>query len=341
MGFFQDIFKKTTKLYRTEKWFGFGTRMHNRKYADIILHSLFNQIFNAVETIHIWRQENTIEPMEIINARKIITQNFRAIIWDLYSRGYFVLLHRGHDIEYLPAKYVSRIGDDGMVMTEIGAQVEASVFYEKTYEATGQTQKSICQSTLDYIDNVLNTATTGNAKLGNLIIFSPSPNEVGGEVLTDDEKTEIENKISTNYGGLDTQSNFMLMPKSLQVSNVSFDFGKLQLLPQLEMSVKNLCGYLNIPYDILPLSGQSTFNNQETAYSQLYTTAERWVMYLQDAFAILDVDFKFELKGKPNTEKVKTEQAKKDAVATMAQAVASGLMTIEEARNELKQHYNI
>jgi hypothetical protein len=47
------------------------------------------------------------------------------------------------------------------------------------------------------------------------------------------------------------------------------------------------------------------------------------------------------LKGKPNTEKVKAEQAKKDAVATMAQAVTSGLMTIDEARNELKQHYNI
>jgi hypothetical protein len=64
-------------------------------------------------------------------------------------------------------------------------------------------------------------------------------------------------------------------------------------------------------------------------------------MDLQRYFAELGVDFKFELKGKPNTEKVKAEQAKKDAVATMAQAVTSGLMTIDEARNELKQHYNI
>jgi hypothetical protein len=133
----------------------------------------------------------------------------------------------------------------------------------------------------------------------------------------------------------------MLFPNSLSTTTISFDFGKLQLLPQLEMVVKILCGYFNIPYDILPLSGQSTFNNQDTAYSMLYVTAERWVMMIQDAFKSLGVEFEFELKGKPNTEAQKLEQAKKDAVATMAQAVSSGLLTTEEARKELEKYYDI
>lgn len=342
MGIFSNIFKKTTKLYTAERWMASSMKMHDRKYADIVLHALFNQIFNAVETIDIWQNKNSLfDPMKLVNARAIITMNFRSIIWDLFCKGYFVLLYRGDEIEYLPAKYISKIGDDGYVVTEVGERVEARIFYEKTYEAIGVTQRSICQSTLDYIDNILNTATTGNAKLGNLTIFSPSPNDMGGEVLDETEKKEIERKISTEYGGLDTQNNLMLFPKSMVSTNISFDFGKLQLLPQLEMAVKNLCSYLNIPYDILPLSGQSTFNNQDTAYSQLYTTAERWVMYLRDAFGEMGIDFEFELKGKPNTEAQKLEQAKKDAVATMTQAVASGLMTIEEARQELKQYYNI
>lgn len=344
MGFFQDIFKRPTKLYRQARY-AFGTSaltMHNRRYADIVLQSIVGQIFNCVDTIELYQNGNYIvEDGRIANVRAIITLHFREMFWDLFNKGYFVLLMRGDEFEYMPAKYVNQIGDDGYVTTELEGRVEARVFYEKNYSSTNKTMLQVCQSTLDYIDNVLNTATTGNAKLGNLTIFSPPYNDVGGEVLSENERAEIEKEIATRYGGLDTQSSLMIFPKSIDVKNVSFDFGKLQLLPQLEMAVKNLCGYLQVPYDILPLSGQSTFNNQENAYSMLYATAERWVMDLQRYFADLGVDFKFELKGKPNTEKVKAEQAKKDAVATMSQAVESGLMTIEEARNELKQHYNI
>lgn len=343
MGFFQDIFKQKTKLY-TQPRALLGTSsiaMHNRRYADIVLQSIVGQIFNCVDTIYIYKKDNTIETMPFAQMRAIITLHFRELFWDLFGKGYFVLLMRGDEFEYLPARYVSKIGNDGYVTTDLEGRVEARVFYEKNYIASNKTMLQVCQSTLDYIDNVLNTATTGNAKLGNVTILTPTTNAMGSEVLKDNEKKEIERMISESYGGLDSQSNLMLFPNSLSTTTISFDFGKLQLLPQLEMSVKNLCGYLQVPYDILPLSGQSTFNNQENAYSMLYATAERWVMDLQRYFAELGVDFEFELKGKPNTEKAKAEQAKKDAVATMAQAVSSGLMTIEEARNELKQHYNI
>jgi phage portal protein BeeE len=163
----------------------------------------------------------------------------------------------------------------------------------------------------------------------------------GSEILKDSEKKEIEKLISESYGGLDNQSNLMLFPNSLSTTTISFDFGKLQLFEQLKMEVMQLCDHFNIPYDILPLSGQSTFNNQDNAYTMLYVTAERWVMMIQDAFKSLGVEFEFELKGKPNTEAQKLEQAKKDAVATMAQAVSSGLMTIEEARKELEKYYDI
>lgn len=344
MGFFQDIFKQKTKLY-TQPRASLGTStiaMHNRRYADIVLQSIVGQIFNCVDTIELYQNGNYIvEDARIANARAIITLHFREMFWDLFNKGYFVLLMRGDEFEYLPAKYVSKIGNDGYVTTELEGRVEARVFYEKNYSSTNKTMLQVCQSTLDYIDNVLNTATTGNAKLGNVTILTPTTNAMGSEVLRDNEKKEIEKLISESYGGLDSQSNLMLFPNSLSTTTISFDFAKLQILPQFQLGVQNLCSYFNVPYDILPTSGQSTFNNQENAYSMLYATAERWVMDLQRYFAELGVDFEFELKGKPNTEKVKAEQAKKDAVATMAQAVSSGLMTIEEARNELKQHYNI
>lgn len=344
MGFFQDIFKQKNKLYSQPRA-GIGTSciaMHNRRYADMVLDFVVEQIFNCVDTIDIYQNGNYIvEDARVANARAIITLHFREIFWDMFNKGYFVLLIRGDEFEYMPAKYISKMGDDGYVTTELEGRVEARVFYEKRYIAKGRTMAQTCQTTLDYIDNVLNTATTGNAKLGNVTILTPTSNGLGMEVMKDNEKKEIEKLISESYGGLDSQSNLMLFPNSLTTTTISFDFAKLQILPQFQLGVQNLCSYFNIPYDILPTSGQSTFNNQENAYSMLYATAERWVMDLQRCFAELGVDFEFELKGKPNTEKVKAEQAKKDAVATMAQAVASGLMTIEEARNELKQHYNI
>ena len=217
----------------------------------------------------------------------------------------------------------------------------AYLFYEKNYKADGRTMEQVCKTTLDYIDNILNTASTGNARLGNLTILTPSSTQMGSEVLRDSEKKEIEKLISESYGGLDNQSNLMLFPNSLSTTTIFFDFGKLQLFEQLKMEIMQLCDHLNIPYDILPISGQSTFNNQDNAYTMLYVTAERWVMMIQDAFKSLGVEFEFELKGKPKTEAQKLEQAKKDTVATMAQAVSSGLMTIEEARKELEKYYDI
>lgn len=344
MAWFEDIFKKKTTLYNDNRKYALGAiGIGNTKYSAILIESIIGQIFNAVETIEIWQkgEAKLIEDMGVANARAIITAHFREIFFDMFDKGYFVLLHRGEQVEYLPAKYVNRMQDGAVIRVDTEQRVDATAYLEKSYEATGITMRTRCQAILDYIDNILNTAVTGNAKLGNLIIFTPPMSELGRETMSESEKEKIEHEISTRYGGLDTQSNLMLFPQSIDIKNVSFDFGKLQLLPQLEMATKILCGYLNVPYDILPLSGQSTFNNQENAYSMLYVTAERWVYNLQNAFADLGVDFDFALRGKPNTEASKLEQTKKDAIATMTQAVTSGLMTIEEARKELQKYYEI
>lgn len=356
MGILNSIFgKKKDDLFKPfwsafSRSYGCGNlRITNKIYSEITLKSLVNHIFNAVETIEVWDPNKTneyqIEAWGVKIARKIIKDNFREIFFDLYSKGYFVLLHNNStaDIEYLPAKY-TQIRADGSVYIEGGKMSEgtrAYLFYEKNYKVDGRTMEQVCKTSLDYIDNILNTASTGNARLGNLTIITPSSTPMGGEVLKDSEKKEIEKLISESYGGLDSQSSLLLFPNSLNISTIAFDFGKLQLFEQLKMEVMQLCDHFNIPYDILPLSGQSTFNNQDTAYSMLYVTAERWVMMIQDAFKSLGVEFEFELKGKPNTEAQKLEQAKKDAVATMAQAVASGLMTIDEARKELEKYYEI
>ena len=356
MGILNSIFGKKKQDLFTPFWSAFGRsygcgnlRIANKKYSQIILNSIVVNIFNAVETIEVWdankTNENQLESWGVKLARKTITEHFREIFFDLYSKGYFVLLYNNttNDIEFLPAKY-TQVRADGSVYVEGGKLSEgtrAYLFYEKDYKGSGVTMAETCRTSLEYVDNILNTAVTGNARLGNVTILTPTTNAMGSEVLKDNEKKEIERLISESYGGLDNQSNLMLFPNSLSTTTISFDFARLQLLPQLEMSVKNLCGYLQVPYDILPLSGQSTFNNQENAYSMLYVTAERWVMDLQRYFAELGVDFKFELKGKPNTEKVKAEQAKKDAVATMAQAVSIGSMTSAEARKELEKYYDI
>lgn len=344
MAWFEDIFKKKTTLYKDNRKYALGAiGIGNTKYSAILIESIIGQIFNAVETIEIWQkgEAKLIEDMGVANARAIITAHFREIFFDMFDKGYFVLLHRGEQVEYLPAKYVNRLQDGAVIRVDTEQRVDATAYLEKSYEATGITMRTRCQAILDYIDNILNTAVTGNAKLGNLVIFTPPMSELGRETMSESEKEKIEHEISTRYGGLDTQSNLMIFPQSIDIKKVSFDFGKLQLLPQLEIATKILCGYLNVPYDILPLSGQSTFNNQENAYSMLYVTAERWVYNLQNAFADLGVDFDFALRGKPNTEASKLEQAKKDAIATMSQAVANGLLTIEEARKELQKYYEI
>lgn len=356
MGILNSIFGKKKQDLFTPFWSAFGRsygcgnlRISNKIYSEITLKSLVGHICNAVETIEVWdankTNENQLEAWGVKIARKIIKDNFREIFFDLYSKGYFVLLHNSDstDIEYLPAKY-TQVRADGSVYVEGGKMSEgtrAYLFYEKNYKVDGRTMEQVCKTTLDYIDNILNTASTGNARLGNLTILTPSSTPMGSEVLRDGEKKEIEKLISESYGGLDSQSNLMLFPNSLSTTTISFDFGKLQLFEQLKMEVMQLCDHFNIPYDILPISGQSTFNNQDNAYTMLYVTAERWVMMIQDAFKSLGVEFEFELKGKPNTEAQKLEQAKKDAVATMAQAVASGLMTIDEARKELEKYYEI
>ena len=128
MGFFQDIFKQKNKLYSQPRA-GIGTSciaMHNRRYADMVLDFVVEQIFNCIDTIDIYQNGNyIIEDARVANARAIITLHFREIFWDMFNKGYFVLLIRGDEFEYLPAKYISKMGDDGYVTTELEGRVEA------------------------------------------------------------------------------------------------------------------------------------------------------------------------------------------------------------------------
>ena len=59
----------------------------------------------------------------------------------------------------------------------------------------------------------------------------------------------------------------------------------------VEMFTKILCDATNIPYDVMAMSGQSTFNNMEQAEKSMQDTAEEFVSKIWTFLKVLGIDF--------------------------------------------------
>lgn len=127
--------------------------------------------------------------------------------------------------------------------------VEIYVMKSSSYEMTGQSDYTILQPFLQYLDNVLNSSNTICERLGALVVASPKDNSASptATVLTKDQKDKLEKELQKEYGSLSDQKVIMVLPRGMNFDTISLASLDVKTTERVKMAILAICDRIKVP----------------------------------------------------------------------------------------------
>lgn len=229
------------------------------------------------------------------------------IVWQrVYDNGYCVIAHQyiGEGASRADAfrlaretEYHKENNKDIVTIVPNRSAEDAGVeFYamvSSLYETTGKSHRELSLPFRSYLDNALNASNTITERLGAFVVGSPkgSVNTYGR--LNKEEKEEIEAEIRKDYGALSQQSQFLLLPKEMDMQVVSLASLDLKTDFRVRTAVLAMADLFRIPANQIAMidasSSKALSNGSELLAGDLakYKSFER---LLEETFVRLAID---------------------------------------------------
>ena len=125
--------------------------------------------------------------------------------------------------------------------------IELYVIASSTIETTGKSHRQLAQPYLTYLDNALNASNTITQRLGAMVVASPAGTQNTFGRLNEQEKHEIEEEIKKEYGALAQQSQFLLLPKEMNMQVVSLASLDLKTDSRVRTAVLAIADLVKVP----------------------------------------------------------------------------------------------
>ena len=155
-----------------------------------------------------------------------------------------------HEFHICKNSEYSTISDmDGYRITSNVPGMDVYAMTSATFEMCGRSDASVLQPWLEFLDNVINASNTVSARLGSLVIATPStPSGASAPVsLMDFERKDIEKEINDNYGSLAEQSQFLLLGTDMKFQTVNLAGLDQRTTEKVRMAILAISDRLKVP----------------------------------------------------------------------------------------------
>lgn len=239
-------------------------------------------------------------------------------MWRVYRYGFAVVGVRGHDESGMKVVTSIRLldADEWLLVQDHGdtfvktkdPSFEVYVMKSATYRTKGVSDWQLCKPAIEFLDNTLNASNTAVKKLGAFVVASPetagaAPTPV---VLNEDDKKDMEEEISKEYGLLSRQRQIMLLPRGMKFQTVSLTNLDQKLTERVRMAVELIADRIKVPASQVSVidatAGKSLSNGGEMheGDSLKYKTFERMLTKTFVAFATwLGINVDYVIYNKP------------------------------------------
>lgn len=194
------------------------------RFGDVVF-------LNMVELLTDLSTEVSWIPME--GTDKVLFAEFRhfynklgkQILTKIYYDGYIVIGYKAGFRLLNTNEYYCTSTTDATVVRAHDSEMQVYVMRSAIYDLYQKSDKQMVQPFVEFLDNVLNASNTVSARLGSVIVASPKnlTNAPTAVVLTKEQKDELERETQDEYGALDRQKLFMVLPREMafQVINLA------------------------------------------------------------------------------------------------------------------------
>lgn len=323
----RNIFGKKDNLivkdpYVASNWNWMTT---NLEFGNVVFNNIMEILTDLTNDVELKRDSKFTDAMDFANFKTFFEQDGKDVLNRYFNFGYIViLLPNGENIRSY--KILEKEVDYTILTDERGSWKVVPLNYRddqiyvmksSLFLNTGLSHKMFVWPYLKYINSLFNASDTITNRLGSVIVCSPknissAPTSV---ILTEEDKKEIEEDLSKNYGALRNQKQIMILPREMNFENLSLTGIDDKLEEKLKLAVEVICDCLKVPSNQVAVidanSSKALSNGSEMIAGDIrkYQSFER---LLNETFIRMADDLRihltYEIYNKPNPNSANLEE---------------------------------
>lgn len=239
-----------------------------KKYGDAYSWLVFNKIFGGMKNVAFCYDQMALKldasdrDGALKDLDKIVdylNTNADLLLWMYWSYGYIVTAKNKKDRFVVPDYSKLKRDPSGRILDY------DVVLYSETYRLDHKSDFKTIEENLNNLDDLKNSQNYLTTSLGALAVMSGKATPIGQA-----EKKRFLEDLKKNYGTTSDKYQILLTANEVSLQQLNLPIKDLQLSEGIKDEIKFLAGYFNVPYDLIPFSGQSTYANQEQAVVSFY-----------------------------------------------------------------------
>ena len=242
--------------------FGGLNLLSNYRFADVILYQIIKKITTAMSGV-VWNFSGKDNLVLALRLKILFEKKFSLIYKKMFFDGVavFAVDYVANDLVLLETDEYKII--DGKINIE-GKYRSYRIFtmYSDTFMIFGKTDYYTCKDMFLHIDNLMNAINATTENLGAMGVLSPeSTTGVMGK-LGQTEKEAIQKDWRENYGLKMGKWSIMISNTPTKFQQINLPIKDLELESKLKNAIQILAGYLEVPYELIATSANSTYANR-------------------------------------------------------------------------------
>lgn len=262
------------------------------KFAEVCYYNILHILTSLIDDVDLKKVGKKTDALEVAYFKRFISLDGQFILDQLYDQGYSVIklptknspLTSGYHVMNRNEYNITTTEGTNFKITPINCKDdEIYVLKSDTFRELGISDKQLLYPILKYIDNLLNSSNTLTERLGTLIVASPKNlnNAPTSIVLTEEDKNELEEEMSKQYGSLRNQKQILLLPREMSFENINLSGVDQKLEEKLKIGLEIIADRLKVPANKIAVidasSSKALSNGSEliAGDSMLYKSFER------------------------------------------------------------------
>ena len=230
-----------------------------KRYADAYLWLVFNKIFSGLENVR-YDYDGIEAEAKLLELARFLETNIKTIVWEWWQWGFVCI---GYDVDgrpYFPEYRDIKFDRDRNITNFSVTYLSPWYIYE------GKSPIAILAENVNVLNKIKNSDDYLTTSLGAIGILSGK-----GFPIRSADKDEFLEKMRRDYGTTSDKKQILLMDSDVSFTQMNLPVKDLDLTGKVRDELKLISGFFNVPYDLIPFAGQSTYNNQREAVRQFYS----------------------------------------------------------------------
>lgn len=246
---FPALLKKTSIL-KTDSYIGWEG-LTCLPFGELVFRNiveLLTDLANDVTWVHIDKSD----ALTFARFTAFFEAEAKTVLWRVYRNGFAVIglnKERG-DFRLLNAdEYVTVTTASVTAVKAKDPDLFCYVMKSPVWMEEQNSDWMLCRPFIEFLDNTLNASNTACAKMGAFVVASPeTPSGAPTAVtLQPDDKKDLEQTISKEYGLLNKQRQVMLLPRGMRFETISLTGIDTKMNDRVRLCVCAIADRIKVP----------------------------------------------------------------------------------------------